>query len=78
MRDVLHRYMTEGGRKLKPPDDEITGRCILAIGNHTVVDAAVFLRDRFVNHKQSPRHPSGPKKYPWFITVLSEQFGGPK
>lgn len=77
MREVIHRYMSEDGkRKCKPPDDAIVGRCVSAIGNHPVIDAAVFLRELYVNNDQAPGRANGPRKYAWFVSVLSEQFGG--
>ena len=79
MRQVLHGYMAMSGtpheRKVKPPDDSIVVRCLVAIGNAEVNQAGAYLRKLFTESEQSPRHASGPKGYGWFLPVLKEYRG---
>lgn len=74
MKAALAGYMHPG----KPPDGAIVRRCLAAINGTDMYTVQEFLRDRYVNREQSPRHPNGPRKYGWFVTVLAEQFGGHK
>lgn len=80
MRDAIYGYMSMAGtpyqRNCNPPDDAIVLQCLGAVGSADMRRVADFLRDRFVNSEQSPRHPNGPRKYAWFVSVLTEQFGG--
>lgn len=80
MRDAIYGYMNMSGtpyqQNCKPPDDAIVLRCLNAIGSTDMRIVVDFLRDRFLNSEQSPRHANGPRKYAWFVSVLAEQFGG--
>jgi hypothetical protein len=79
MRRILHDYMAMKGtgmdRTVSPPDDGIVTQCLTAVGLRPLGDVAGQLRKLFQNG-QSPRHPTGPKNYAWFVTVLQRQFAG--
>ena len=74
IRDLLQGYMSDGGRRpVKPPDEAILLQCLEAIGQTPLPRVANHLRQLF-NGGQSPRHPTGPKSYAWFPTVLANEF----
>lgn len=72
MKSALAGYM----HPAKPPDAEIVRKCLVAINGADMKTVGEFLRDRYVNREQSPRHANGPRKYGWFVTVLTERFRG--